>query len=181
MIYTFRIELYIPFFVTRKLVKTFHYPNFVNHKKNHQWNEKSKFGRPKREDLSLTFDPSKCPPKSFILLYSYFFIFENEIYCLYTESSVTLLKFKFLEMIDEIEAEAHSFLHGNDEIASGQVSQLLRDLYRDAQIELFLDGMDDEQIYQQIGLGLTTSILSRKEDFELLEPEDFDQSEGTFL
>ena len=41
--------------------------------------------------------------------------------------------------------------------------------------------MDDEQIYQQIGLGLTTSILSRKEDFELLEPEDFDQSEGTFL
>ena len=32
----------------------------------------------------------------------------------------------FLEMIDEIEAEAHSFLHGNDEIASGQVSQLLQ-------------------------------------------------------
>ena len=29
-------------------------------------------------------------------------------------------------MIDEIEAEAHSFLHGNDEIASGQVSQLLQ-------------------------------------------------------
>ena len=32
----------------------------------------------------------------------------------------------FSEMIDEIEAEAHSFLHGNDEIASGQVSQLLQ-------------------------------------------------------
>merc|ERR1739838_1266038 len=91
-------------------------------------------------------------------------IFESDFDCL-------------TEMIDEIEAEAHSFLHGNDEIASGQVSQLLRDLYHDAQIELFLDGMDDEQIYQQIELGLTTSILSRKEDFELFEPEDFDQSE----
>merc|ERR1739838_389402 len=91
-------------------------------------------------------------------------IFESDFDCL-------------TEMIDEIEAEAHSFLHGNDEIAAGQVSQLLRDLYHDAQIELFLDGMDDEQIYQQIELGLTTSILSRKDDFELFEPEDFDQSE----
>jgi len=36
--------------------------------------------------------------------------------------------------------------------------------------------MGDEQIYQQIELGLTTSILSWKEDFELFEPEDFDQS-----
>ena len=40
--------------------------------------------------------------------------------------------------------------------------------------------MDDEQIYQQIELGLTTSILTRKDEFELFEPEDFDQSEGNF-
>ena len=41
--------------------------------------------------------------------------------------------------------------------------------------------MDDEQIYQQIELGLTTSILTRKDEFELFEPEDFDQSEGNVL
>ena len=65
-------------------------------------------------------------------------------------------------MIDEIEAEAHTFLQGNESIATGQIQQILLDFYKEADLELFLDGFDDEQVYQQIELGLTHEVLQTK-------------------
>ena len=81
-------------------------------------------------------------------------------------------------MIDEIEAAAHTFLQGNESIATGQIQKILLDFYKETDLELFLDGFDDEQVYQQIEHGLTHEVLQTKDDLELFEPEDFDESEG---
>merc|ERR1712106_1191098 len=73
--------------------------------------------------------------------------------------------------IDTIEAEIETFLHGNAGLASGQIEQLLCGLYG----ELYVEGMDDEQIYQQIDLGLTGRVLEEKVD--LFERDDFSDEE----
>merc|ERR1711935_1059012 len=56
-------------------------------------------------------------------------------------------------------------------LASGQIEQLLCGLYG----ELYVEGMDDEQIYQQIDLGLTGRVLEEKVD--LFERDDFSDEE----
>merc|ERR1711935_1106006 len=56
-------------------------------------------------------------------------------------------------------------------LASGQIEQLLCGLYG----ELYVEGMDDEQIYQQIDLGLTGRVLEEKVD--LFERDDFSEEE----
>jgi len=73
--------------------------------------------------------------------------------------------------IDTIEAEIETFLHGNAGLASGQIEQLLCGLYG----ELYVEGMDDEQIYQQIDLGLTGRVLEERVD--LFERDDFSDEE----
>ena len=69
-------------------------------------------------------------------------------------------------MIDKIEAEIETFLKGNEKLASGHIEQLLKSFHD----ELYVDGMDDEQIYQQIDVGLTGVVLEEKVD--LFERDD---------
>ena len=77
--------------------------------------------------------------------------------------------------IDEIESGAASFLTGNDSLAA-LVDKMLLDVYTDEDDEsnLFLEGCDDEQIYQQLEVLHNNKILeeAENEEFEIFEPSD---------
>ena len=77
--------------------------------------------------------------------------------------------------IDEIESGAASFLTGNDSLAA-LVDKMLLDVYTDGDDEsnLFLEGCDDEQIYQQLEVLHNNKILeeAENEEFEIFEPSD---------
>ena len=84
--------------------------------------------------------------------------------------------------IDEIESGAASFLTGNDSLAA-LVDKMLLDIYTDENEEsnLFLEGCDDEQIYQQLEVLHNNKILeeAETEEFEIFEPSDNeDEAEG---
>ena len=82
--------------------------------------------------------------------------------------------------IDEIESGAASFLVGNDSLAA-LVDKMLLDVYteEDEDANLFLEGCDDEQIYQQLEVLHNSKILedAENEDFELFEPSDNEDGE----
>ena len=77
--------------------------------------------------------------------------------------------------IDEIESGAASFLTGNDSLAA-LVDKMLLDVYtaEDEETNLFLEGCDDEQIYQQLEVLHNNKILeeAENEEFEIFEPSD---------
>lgn len=77
--------------------------------------------------------------------------------------------------IDEIESSAASFLTGNDSLAA-LVDKMLLDVFteEDEESNLFLEGCDDEQIYQQLEVLHNNKILeeAENEDFEIFEPSD---------
>ena len=83
--------------------------------------------------------------------------------------------------IDEIESGAASFLTGNDSLAA-LVDKMLLDVYtaEDEESSLFLEGCDDEQIFQQIEVLHNNKILeeAENEEFEVFEPSDNEDEDG---
>jgi len=80
--------------------------------------------------------------------------------------------------IDEIESGAASFLTGNDALAA-LVDKMLLDIYTEDEEEtnLFLEGCDDEQIYQQLEVLHNNKILEENEELEIFEPSDNEEAE----
>ena len=82
--------------------------------------------------------------------------------------------------IDEIESGAASFLTGNDSLAT-LVDKMLLDIYTEDEEEtnLFLEGCDDEQIYQQLEVLHNNKILedAENEELEIFEPSDNEEAE----
>ena len=75
-------------------------------------------------------------------------------------------------LIDEIEAEADSYLIGNDSIQT-KIEKLLENFAQHE--DLMIKDVDDEQIFQQIDFLYTQKLLG--ESFEVYEPSDSEDEE----